>query len=129
MCSVVTDWWHWYLHTVLGKFSSDCLEQRFGRFRPLSGANLFISCKQLLEAEKKVRILSLIRDGISPSEVAAVEMSLETAAQDIDSEDLLSFSSVTNEDISSIKLEDQATIYVISGRSALLRSHEICLVR
>ena len=48
---------------LLGKFSSDPIEKRFGQFRQLSGANFFISVRQLLDAEKRIRILSLIRDG------------------------------------------------------------------
>ena len=48
---------------LLGKLSSDPIEKRFGQFRQLSGANFFISVRQLLDAEKRIRILSLIHDG------------------------------------------------------------------
>ena len=52
---------------LVGKFSSDPLEQRFGWLRQLSGANFYIGCKQLLEAEKRIRALSLIKSGQSLS--------------------------------------------------------------
>ena len=48
---------------LVGKFSSDSLEQRFGWLWQLSGTNFYISCKQLLEAEKQIRALSLIKSG------------------------------------------------------------------
>ena len=48
---------------LLGKLSSDPIEKRFGQFRQLSGANFFISVGQLLDAQKQIRILSLIHDG------------------------------------------------------------------
>ena len=43
------------------------MEQRFGWLLQLSGANFYISCKQLLEAEKRIRALSLIKSGQSLS--------------------------------------------------------------
>ena len=57
-----------YLHQKLkqpyilsGKFTSDPIEGRFGWYHQASGGNLFISIKQLVEAEKKIRTLSLLQ--------------------------------------------------------------------
>ena len=57
-----------YLHQKLklpyilpGKFTSDPIEGRFGWYRQASGGNFFISIKQLIEAEKKIRTLSLLQ--------------------------------------------------------------------
>ena len=57
-----------YLHEKLklkyilpGKFTSDPIEGRFGWYRQANGGNFFMSIKQLLEAEKKIRTLSLIQ--------------------------------------------------------------------
>ena len=49
---------------LLGKFSSDPIKKRFGQFGQLSGANFFISVRQLMDAEKWIRILSLERHGL-----------------------------------------------------------------
>ena len=48
---------HGFLCVLLGKFQSDPLEGRFGHYRQLSGGNFYISCRQLLQAEKKIRLL------------------------------------------------------------------------
>ena len=42
---------------LLGKLTSDPLEGRFGWYRQLAGGNFFISVRQLMEGEKKIRIL------------------------------------------------------------------------
>ena len=41
---------------LLGKLLSDPIEKRFGQFRQFSGANFFISVRQLLDAEKQIWI-------------------------------------------------------------------------
>ena len=45
---------------LLGKINSDPLEGRFGWYRQLCGANFYISVKQLMDSEKKIRVLSLL---------------------------------------------------------------------
>ena len=57
-----------YLHHKLklryilpGKLTSDPIEGRFGWYRQANGGNFFMSIKQLLEAEKKIRTLSLLQ--------------------------------------------------------------------
>lgn len=46
---------------LLGKCQSDKLESRFGWFRQLSGANYYISCRQLLESDKLIKVKSLVK--------------------------------------------------------------------
>ena len=48
-------------YILLGKINSDPLERRFGVYRQLNGANFFVSVKQFMETEKKLRLRSLIR--------------------------------------------------------------------
>ena len=52
---------HAFSYVLLGKFQSDPLEGRFGYYRQLSGGNFFISCRQLLQAEKKIRLLNVMQ--------------------------------------------------------------------
>ena len=40
---------------LLRKIQSDSIEGRFGHIRQLSGANYFISMRQLLESDRKLR--------------------------------------------------------------------------
>uniref|UniRef100_A0A0K2TB47 Craniofacial development protein 2like [Aplysia californica] n=1 Tax=Lepeophtheirus salmonis TaxID=72036 RepID=A0A0K2TB47_LEPSM len=54
-------------------FQSDKIEERFGWYRQLSGANYYISVRQILEAGKKIRIKSLVKfNDITISEVKDV---------------------------------------------------------
>jgi hypothetical protein len=46
---------------LLGRINSDIIERRFGRYRQLAGANYFLSVRQFLEAEKKIRIKCLVK--------------------------------------------------------------------
>lgn len=46
---------------LLGKFQSDALEKRFSWYRQMSGANYYISVRQLLESEKRIRVYSLLK--------------------------------------------------------------------
>ena len=47
-----------------GKFTSDPIDGRFGWYRQASGGNFFISVKQLLEAEKKIRTISVFQQKV-----------------------------------------------------------------
>jgi hypothetical protein len=46
-----------YLYVLLGQLQGDPIERRFGRARQMSGANFFISVKQLLDSEHKIHSL------------------------------------------------------------------------
>lgn len=60
-------------YVLLGKINSDPLERRFGWYRQLAGANYFISVRQFLEAEKKIRLRCLVKfEKLSLSEVSDV---------------------------------------------------------
>lgn len=49
------------LHVLTGFLQSDPIEKRFGRYRQMSGANFFISVKQVIESEKKIKLVSLLK--------------------------------------------------------------------
>ena len=48
---------------LTGKLQSDSLEKNFGWCRQLSGANYFISTRQLFKAENKIRMMTLLKSG------------------------------------------------------------------
>lgn len=52
---------HSFNRILLGRFVSDWIERRFGRYRQFHGGNFFVSVRQILEAEKKIRISSLLK--------------------------------------------------------------------
>ncbi|CAH1112316.1 unnamed protein product [Psylliodes chrysocephalus] len=47
-----------------GKFQTDNLEERFGRYRNLSGCNYNVSVNQLIQSEKKIRIQHLLKSNL-----------------------------------------------------------------
>jgi THAP domain/Transposase protein len=47
-------------YILLAKIQTDNLEKRFGEYRQLCGANYNVSVQQVLEAEKKLRVSSLL---------------------------------------------------------------------
>lgn len=49
-----------FKYVLLGKFQTDTLEDRFGRYRQLAGAQYHVSVRQLLESEKKIRLQKLL---------------------------------------------------------------------
>lgn len=47
-------------YVLLGKFQTDPLENRFGKYRQLAGGHYHISIRQLYESEKRLRIRSIL---------------------------------------------------------------------
>ena len=50
-----------FKYVLLGHTQSDTIEIRFGHIRQLSGANYFMSMRQLYESYRKLRTLSLLK--------------------------------------------------------------------
>jgi hypothetical protein len=48
-------------YVLLGKFQTDKLEGRFGKYRQMSGSHFHVSITQNLESEKKLIVLSLLK--------------------------------------------------------------------
>jgi len=48
-------------YVLLGKFQTDALEFRFGQYRRMSGTNYNVSVTQIMESEKKLKIMSLMK--------------------------------------------------------------------
>lgn len=47
-------------YVLLGKFQTDCLEARFGKYRQLSGSQYHVSIRQVFESERKLRLQSAL---------------------------------------------------------------------
>lgn len=48
-------------YILLGKFQTDRLEGRFGKYRMLSGCHYHVSVCQILESERKIKVLSYLK--------------------------------------------------------------------
>ena len=57
---------------LLGLIQSDFLEGRFGRYRQLNGGNYYASVLQFLQAEKTIRLRSLVEFGYNMSAIDAI---------------------------------------------------------
>ena len=74
---------HGFSYVLLGKLQSDALEARFGIYRQLNGASFFMSIRQVLHAEKKIRVLNLMQMGVVAAAVLSsnVSPSVESIAE------------------------------------------------
>lgn len=103
-----------FKYVLLGKLQSDPIEKRFGCYRQLSGANYFVSVRQVLENEKKIRLVSLLKfSKLSLEEMPPV--SEEIRASDIRNTNEL-FENVKNISIlDNIDMSDSNVIFYVSG--------------
>lgn len=115
-------------YVLLGKIQSDCLESRFGWIRQLSGANYFISIRQLMESNKKIKTISLLKfSQISLQEIDDVIMN---QADLIDNDSTISLQEVAEDMTITMTMEpdqsDLIVIYYVSGACArsVFRTHK-----
>lgn len=50
-----------FCFVLLGQLQSDSLESRFGWFRQMSGGNYYVSVKQVVNSDRKIRAICLLR--------------------------------------------------------------------
>jgi len=103
-------------YVLLGHLQSDAIESRFGWLRQLSGANYFISMRQVLEGDRKIRALSLVKYS---------HLSLEDVDSAIQAEDSSPSDTTTADSIAealqcqkSPSVSDISTIFYVSGAVA-----------
>ena len=63
-------------YVLLGKIQSDMIERRFSRIRQLSGANYYISMRQLQKSDRKIRSISLLK--YSQISIAKIDIIVKT---------------------------------------------------
>lgn len=69
-------------YVLLGKLQSDYLEKRFGWIRQMSGSNYFISMRQLIESDNKIKAISLLKfSGFSVQSIDD-KISVHSSSQD-----------------------------------------------
>ncbi len=108
-----------FSYVLLGQVQSDPIERRFGWYRHLGGSNYFISVRQILEAEKSIRLRSLLKfseldfkevkdaiDCIKTKNNNCVDNEADTLFQMLDLDDQLDFSCME---------EDKNIIFYVAG--------------
>ena len=105
-------------YVLSGNMQSDPLEKRFGRYRQTSGANYFAREKQFLEAEKSIRVQSLIKfSGYTMKEAcevlgkndAKIEAEVEFHSETLSEVMLPKMKTVSMEDM------DRDIVYYVAG--------------
>jgi hypothetical protein len=108
-----------FKYILLGRLQSDDIESRFGWLRQLAGANYFISMRQVLEGDEKIRAISLLQfsglsltdiDNATQSDVATSPTSEDDDIADLMAEKLVFNVIPTDNDLS--------TVYYVSGAVA-----------
>lgn len=108
-----------FQYVLLGKIQSDCLEERFGWMRQLSGANYFLSIRQILENDKKIRAISLLR--FSKLSISDIDLAIEETASNREESLESEASHLASELYSNMAMDispndsDKAVIYYVSG--------------
>ena len=108
-----------FKYVLLGKLQSDDIESRFGWLRQLSGANYFISMRQVIESSRKIKAISLLQfSGMSVSDIDDAIQAADTgerraqgALESDKADDIASslvFSVIPTDN-------DLSTIYYVSG--------------
>lgn len=103
-----------FSYVMLGKFQSDCIEGRFGRYRMLGGANFYVSVTQVLQGEQKLRVLGLLKDKVNFKSLLtdmddniSTNVSTSTAIGDV--------LALVDLDMESLDVSDKNVIYFVAG--------------
>ncbi len=108
-----------YSYVLLGHLQSDPIEKRFGWYRQLAGANYFVSLRQILEAEKSIRLKSLVK--YSRLTMAEVKDTFEQVGQERRDQvlkDSFKLSEIIQHDatdVSGIAEEDANIVFYVAG--------------
>lgn len=124
-----------FKYVLLGRLQSDDIESRFGWLRQLSGANYFISMRQVMESNRKIKAISLLRfSSLSLAQIdEAIQSSTITgdnpAPASRDSSSTVADTIASNLTFNVIPTDaDLSTVYYVGGavaRSAV-RSTKCC---
>ena len=117
---------------LLGNICSDYLEGRFGWYRQLCGANYYNSVTQFLQAEKTIRLKSLVNMGFDMTQIKVMFETTEINHSLEQVEEIKVFTS----DLESFKFHnttttlldsEQAIIYYIAGYIAKSLTKAKCI--
>ena len=107
---------HGFCYVLPGKFLSDPIEGRFGWYRQVHEGNFYISIHQIMQAEKKIRCLSLLQQQALMSAsmgLDAFPLNDTSAASTPDLSWLIEILSAVNLD--DLSQDDANVIFFVSG--------------
>ena len=102
-----------FRYVLTGNFQSDSLEARFGWYRQLSGANYYLSVKQILENERAIKIVSLLKySKLSVIDMRASDLSSE---KQYTHDDVSLFFNAIDLDFIELDESELDVLYYVSG--------------
>ena len=108
-----------FKYVLLGQAQSDPLEARFSAYRQLSGSNYFVTIKDVLEAEKRIRLKSLLKfSQFSIGEVAEIFKSADETAEaecQLEADELVQQLGEDPLNVTNLSCEDENILYYVSG--------------
>ncbi len=117
-------------YILLGNISSDFLEGRFGWWRQMCGGNYYNSVVQFLQAEKTIRIRSLVSMGYDMSQIKEIFQPSNKDRDDQQKEEIKCFVNeldgfkLTNDHV--LKDNEKSILYYIAGYIAKCLAKEKC---
>jgi hypothetical protein len=93
-----------------GKVQTDSLEDRFGRYRQLSGSQYHVSLRQIFESEKKLRLLSILNLSVRPGSSHRIIIKKLDDATEVGNNSLSDQTDILNSLLEQINVSDQDLI-------------------
>ncbi len=108
-----------FRYVLTGNLQSDPIERRFGWYRQLAGSNYFVSVRQILEAEKSIRLKALVKySGLSITEVRETFEEAEVEQDHIVQEESNKLNMVLEHnvtDLGVLNVEDTNIVFYVAG--------------
>lgn len=107
-----------FKYVLLGRIQSDDIESRFGWLRQLSGANYFVSMRQIIESSRKIKAISLLQfSGLSLADIDDAIQTADSDEQLYDVADNDKADNIASNLVFSVVPTDNdlSTIYYVSG--------------
>ena len=106
---------------LFGKLQSDLIEGRFGCYWQMSGANFFMSLRQLLDSEKKIRVLNKLHHLHNTlnfgceSTADRLSLPVQVSASSLDVQWLVDALDATALHMDDVGQEDSNVIFYVAG--------------
>lgn len=114
-----------FSYVLLGKFQTDHLEFRFSQYRQLCGSNYHVSVQQILEGEKKLKLVSVLKlvsasQGTLSIKSFTAPLTEAAADQNMAADHTQQFEGLSGDAVESVQVTDeqQKALVFVAGYAA-----------